>query len=69
MTVKSRRLRTGHVTHVGIWEIHSLQYFDQKTSKENFGKPRRRWEENIKRVRRERRRECMVWIRMTQDEV
>jgi len=65
---KSRRMRwAGHVAR--MWERRRLyRAFVGKTKgKRPFGRPRRRWEDNIKMDLQEFGCGCMDWIELVQD--
>ena len=63
--VKSRRMRwTGHVAHMGEGRgVHSILVGKPK-GKRPLGRPRRRWEDNIKMDLQE---VCGDWMELAQD--
>jgi hypothetical protein len=48
-TIKSKAIRlAGHVTSIKhLWEIH-IKFYSKRWKKKPFGRPRRRWEDQIK---------------------
>jgi hypothetical protein len=68
--IKSRRMRwVGHVAR--MWEGRSVYrvLVERPEGKRPLGRPRRRWEDNIKLDLRERGINGAYWIRLAQDRV
>ena len=66
--IKSRRLRwAGHVAHMGDRRGVYSVLVEKFEGKKPFGKPRPRWEENIKMDLQEVGFEGMDWIELAQD--
>jgi hypothetical protein len=66
--IKSRRMRwAGHVAHMeGVRGVYRV-LVGRPDGKKPLGRPRRRWEDNIKMDIRERRIDGSNWIRLAQD--
>jgi hypothetical protein len=68
--IKSRRMRwTGHVARMGEGRGVYRVLFGTPKGKRPLGRPRRRWEDNIKMDLREIWIDGAKWIRLTQDRV
>jgi hypothetical protein len=64
----SRRMRlTGHVARMGeIWNAYNI-LVGKLEGKRPLGRPRRRWEDNVRVDLREIGWECMDWMHLAQD--
>jgi hypothetical protein len=68
--IKSRRLRwVGHVARMGEGRCVYSVLVGRPESKRPLGRPRRRWEDNIKLDLRETGIDGANWIRLAQDRV
>jgi hypothetical protein len=68
--IKSRRLRwTGHVARMGEGRGVHRVLVGRPEGKRPLGRPRRRWEDNIKLDLREKGIDGAKWIRLAQDRV
>jgi hypothetical protein len=68
--IKSRRMRwAGHVARTGEGKGVYRVLFGRPEGRRPLGRPRRRWEENIKMDRREIGIDGANWIQMAQDRV
>jgi hypothetical protein len=68
--IKSRRMRcVGHVVHIGEDRGVYRVLVGRSEGKRPLGRPRRRWEDNIKMDLREIRIDGENWIRLAQDRV
>jgi hypothetical protein len=68
--IKSRRMRwVGHVARMGEGKCVYRGLVGRTESKRPLGRPRRRWEDNIKLDLREIRIDGAKWIRLAQDSV
>jgi hypothetical protein len=68
--IKSRRMRwAGHVARMGEGRGDYRVLVGRPEDKRPLGKPRRRWEDNIKMDLREIRTDEANWIRLAQDRV
>jgi hypothetical protein len=68
--IKSRRLRwAGHVACMGERRVVYRVLVGRPKSKRPLGKPRRRWEDNIKMDLRELGIDGANWIQLAQDRV
>ncbi|KAJ4448137.1 hypothetical protein ANN_10149 [Periplaneta americana] len=68
MNIKSRRLRwAGHVARIGESRIAYRVLVGRPEGKRPLGRPRRRWEDNIKLDLREVGYDCRDWINAAQD--
>jgi hypothetical protein len=68
--IKSRRLRwVGHVARIGKGRCVYRVLVGRSKGKETTGRPRRRWEDNIKLDLREMRVDGANWIRLAQNGV
>ena len=66
--IKSRRMRwAGHVARMGEWRGVYRVLVGKPEGKRPLGKPRRRWEVNIKMDLQEVECEGMDWIELAQD--
>jgi hypothetical protein len=66
--IKSRRLRwAGHVARMGEWRGAYRALVGKPEGRRPLGRPRRRWEDNIKMDLREVGREGADWIDLAQD--
>ena len=67
--VKSRRMRwEGHVARMREREVHRI-LVGKPVGKRPLGRPRRRWEDNIKMDLQEVGRGCEDWMQLAQDRV
>jgi len=65
---KSRRIRwAGHVARMGDGRIVYRVLVEKPEGREPLGKPRRRWEDNIRMDLREVGCGCVDWMELTQD--
>jgi hypothetical protein len=64
--IKSRRMRwAGYVSCINGRDEKSTQNFSPKTeSKKSLGRPRRRWEDNIKMNLKEKGNDFVSWIHL-----
>jgi hypothetical protein len=68
--IKSRRMRwAGHVARIGEGRDVYRVVVGKLEGKRSLGRPRRRWEDNIKRHLRETGIDGANWIRLAQDRV
>jgi hypothetical protein len=68
--IKSRRMRwVRHVAHMGRGEVFPGFFFGRPEGKRPLGRPRRRWEDNIKMDLREIGIDGANWIQLAQDRV
>jgi hypothetical protein len=68
--IKSRRMRwTGHVARMGEGRGVYKVFVGRPEGKRPLGRPRRRWEDNIKMDLRERGIDGANWIRQARDRV
>jgi hypothetical protein len=68
--IKSRRMRwAGHVARMGAGRGAYRILVGRPEGKRPLGRPRRRWEDNIKMDLREREIDGANWIRLVQDRV
>jgi hypothetical protein len=68
--IKSRRTRwAGHVARMGEGRCVHRVFVGRPESKRPLGRPRRRWEDNIKMDLREIDIDGSNWIRLVQDRV
>jgi hypothetical protein len=68
--IKSRRMRwAGHVAHMGMGRGVYRISVGRPEGKRPLGRPRRRWEDNIKLDLRETGIDGANWIRLAQDRV
>jgi hypothetical protein len=68
--IKSRRMRwTGHVTRMGEGKVVYRVLAGRSEGKRPLGRPRRRWEDNIKMDLREVDIDGAKWIRLALDRV
>jgi hypothetical protein len=68
--IKSRRMMwEGHVTHMGEGRGVYRVLVDRPEGKRLLGRPRHRWEDNIKMDLRKIGIEVSNWIRLAQDRV
>jgi hypothetical protein len=68
--IKSRRMRwDGHVARMGKGRGVYMVLVGRSEGKRPLGRPRRRWEDNIKMDLRERGIDGVNWIRLAQDRV
>jgi hypothetical protein len=68
--IKSRRMRwAGHVARMGEGRVVYRVVVGMPEGKRPLGRPRRRWEDNIKMGLREIRIDGANWIRLAQDRV
>ena len=66
--VKSRRMRwTGHVARMGEGRDAHRVLVGKPEGKRTFGRPRRRWEDNIKMDLQEVGGSCRDWMELAQD--
>ena len=66
--VKSRRMRwAGHVAHMGEGRVVHRVLVGKPEGKRPLGRPRRRWEDNIKMDLQELRGACGDWMELAQD--
>ena len=66
--IKSRRMSwAGHVARTGVGETYSGFLVGKNEGKRPLGRPRRRWEDNIKMDLREVGCGGMDWIELAQD--
>ena len=66
--VKSRRMRwAGHVARMGERRVVHRVLIGKPEGKRPLGRPRRRWEDNIKMDLREVGRSCGDWMELAQD--
>jgi hypothetical protein len=66
--VKSRRMRwAGHVARMGDGRVVHRVLVGKPEGKRQLGRPRRRWEDNIKRDLQEVRGDCGNWMERAQD--
>jgi hypothetical protein len=67
--IKSRRLRwAGHVTRMGEGRGVCWVLVGKSEGKRPLGKPRRRWDDNIRMELQEVRCGCVDWIGLDQDQ-
>jgi hypothetical protein len=68
MVIKSKRMRwAGHVARMGEGRGVYRVLVGSPEGKRPLGRPRRRWEDNIKLDLRETRNDGANWIRLAQD--
>jgi hypothetical protein len=68
--IKSRRMRwAGHVTRIGEGRGVYRVMVGRPEGKRPLGRPRRRWEDNIKLDLRERGIDGANWTRLAQDRI
>jgi hypothetical protein len=68
MVIKSGRMRwAGHVARIGEGRGVHRVLVGRPERKRPLGRPRRRWEDNIKTYLRELRIDEAIWIRVVQD--
>jgi hypothetical protein len=68
--IKSRRMRwAGHVAHMGEGRGVYRVLVGRPEDKRPLGRPRRRWEDNIKLDLRETGIDVAKWIQLAQDRV
>jgi hypothetical protein len=68
--IKSRRMRwAGHVAHIGEGRGVYMVLVGRPEGKRPLGRPRRRWEDNIKMNLRKIRINGANWIQLAQDRV
>jgi hypothetical protein len=68
--IKSRRMRwAGHVARMGEWRGVYRVLFGRPEGKRPRGRPRRRWEDNIKTDLREIGIDGANWIQLAQDRI
>jgi hypothetical protein len=66
--VKSRRMRwAGHVAHMGEGRGVHRFLVEKREGKRSLGRPRHRWEDNIKMDLQEVGGSCGDWIELAQD--
>jgi hypothetical protein len=66
--IKSRRMRwTGHVARMGVKRSVYRALVGKPEGKNPLGRPRRRWEDNIKMDIQGVESVCMDWIELAQD--
>jgi len=66
--VKSRRMRwAGHVARMGHWRGVYRVLVGKPEGKRPLGRPRRRWEDNIKMDLQEVGGDCGDWMELAQD--
>jgi hypothetical protein len=66
--VKSRRMRwAGHVARMGKGRVVHRVLVGKPEGKRPLGRPRRRWEDNIKRDHQEVGGDCGDWMERAQD--
>ena len=66
--VKSRRMRwAGHVARMGERRVMHRVLVGKPEGKRLLGRPRRRWEDNIKMDLQEVGRDCEDWMELAQD--
>jgi hypothetical protein len=66
--VKSRKMRcAGHVVHMGEGRVVHRVMVRKPEGKRPLGRPRRRWEDNIKRYLQEVGGDCVNWMERAQD--
>jgi len=66
--VKSRRMRwAGHVVHMGQGRGVHRVLVGRPEGKRPLGRPRRRWEDNIKMDLQEVGKSCEDWMELAQD--
>jgi hypothetical protein len=66
--IKSRRMGwAGHVAHIGEMTNEYKILIGKSERKRPRGRPRRIWEDNIRKGLMKTRRECVDWIHLTQD--
>jgi hypothetical protein len=66
--VKSRRMRwSGHVVHMGEGRVVHRVLVGKPEGKRPLGRPRRRWEDNIKMYLQEVGGSCRDWMELTHD--
>jgi hypothetical protein len=66
--VKSRRMRwAGHVAHMGEGRVMHRVLVGKPEGRRPLGRPRRRWEDNIKRGLQEVGGSCGDWMEWAQD--
>jgi hypothetical protein len=66
--IKSRRIRcAGHVARMGRREMHTGFWWESQERERPLGRPRRRWEDNIKMDLREMGWSGMDWTDLAQD--
>jgi hypothetical protein len=70
MAIKSRRMKwAGHVARIGEWRDVYRVLVGRPEGKKPLGRPRRRWEDNIKMDLREIGIDGANWTRLAQDRV
>jgi hypothetical protein len=70
MVIKSRRMRrVGHVAHMGEGRGVYRVLVGRPEGKRPLGRPRRKWEDNIKMDIRETGIDGANWIRLAEDRV
>jgi hypothetical protein len=66
--VKSRRMRwAGHVARMGGGRVVHRVLVGKPEGKRPLGRPRRRWEDKIRRDRQEVEGDCGNWMERAQD--
>ena len=66
--VKLRRVRwAGHVAHMGEGRVVHMVLVGKSEGTRSLGRPRRRWEDNIKMELLEVREGCGDWMELAQD--
>ena len=66
--IKSRRMRwTGHVVHIGERRGVYRVLVGKPEGRRPLGRPRRRWEDNIRMDLREVGCRCVDWMELAQD--
>jgi hypothetical protein len=70
MVIKSRRMRwAGHVARMGEWRSAYIVLVGRPEGKRPLGRPRRRWEDNIKMDLMDIGIDEANWIRLAEDRV
>jgi len=66
--IKSRRMRwAGHVARLGEWRGVYRVLVGKPEGRRSLGRPRRRWEDNIRMDLREVGCGCVVWMELAKD--
>jgi hypothetical protein len=66
--IKSRRMRwAGYVARMGVWRGAYRDFVGRPEGRRPLGRPRRKWEDNIKMYLQEVVWKDMDWIDMAQD--
>jgi hypothetical protein len=66
--IKSRRMRwAGHVARMGVGRGMYRVLVGKPEGRRTMGRPRRRWQDNIKMALREVGRGCVDWMKLAQD--